>query len=650
MTHAAFHLEVFGRVAATSAPPGSAAVAQLGALGPDLYEHLPISRALSDALHTVFRDAAGSAGSGMPIVDLGPIKADPTLAKELFAKPLMAVYSVLFREIVIDLWPVLQRDRDTLDALQAAVDAKDDNAVKALKSAVQQLGDDGKLLKGSQLLLKTFAVLVEEVIAVAKPFIEFTGANDKPWLPQAQRLFEFLRWHHTDKFAAALQSLADTADKKAYAFGHLCHLAASVTGRPFVNNISGGPYRTHWWRNRLVANHVDAWTFGRYETPASMSGDTPSPAYPAWKNVCNAGLYNGFNVAGFTLTATDIPDVVRAVASGDLGSLPSQFPPALASYLQAAIDAAYPAALRPPGFSTDAVGQSFTGLAAVTWFMTSGFGPLAWRADDLGPPPATCQTAPSWVTSGGTPPSPVSGPSTGETVLGIILAICALLAFLFGDWGIGAAALAGAIVELEQHNVDWDQFQCDTWWMRKTLLDGGLAVSNALVQLGLAYPTPDRLGTVDVNGLTHPVTDLSDNPVPLTKSFVNRADQHYPLQMWADTAANAQALPDMDFSKFPKSPLETPATPDLPLPASYPDVIVDGSGLQHGGLRAGGTFPTAGLFFGDAVANALDLITHGIAGLPDYNLDGDRGYGWLAWNAEPGTFPGSGDCHVKPEH
>jgi hypothetical protein len=38
----------------------------------------------------------------------------------------------------------------------------------------------------------------------------------------------------------------------------MTHLATDVTGHAFVNQISGGPFRTHWQRHHLVENHLDA--------------------------------------------------------------------------------------------------------------------------------------------------------------------------------------------------------------------------------------------------------------------------------------------------------------------------------------------------------------------------------------------------------
>lgn len=635
MSTVAFDLQVLELVAALRSLPGDPALARLGAIGPDLFEHEPLSAALADALHAQFQASLEAAGpGGTPTVDLTPIRNDSTLALELFGKPMMAVYTVLLREVVIEFWPLLQRDYDTLGALQAAAQAQDADAVAALKDRLDQVGEDAQKLKQLGLVLKAMVSVLAQVVAIP-PAIQSTDPAAKPWIPKGNRRHEFLRWHHTDQFARSLVSAAATADQQAYASGWLCHVAASVTGRPFVNDINGGPYRTHWWRNRLVSNFVDAWTFGRYRTPATMSGDTPSVPYAQWSRLCAANLPASFGVGGLAPPVDAIPDILQAVATGQLVGFPAQVPQSLADQVQAAIAAMYPPVLLPDGFSADAVKRSVVGLVAVQWFMTSGFGPNGWRATDLGEVPSACPDAPDWVTSGGQPPSPQTGPGVTDILEGIVFAICALIDFIFGSWGDGYALLKNAIGHFHSQT-DWDQFQCNTWWMRKQLLDAGLGLVDQLVKSGLAYPPSEKLGTVDANGDTHPAVDLSPDPVPLTRS--RGRDKVFPLRMDA-----TQSHPDLDFSRFPPLDGETPGTLPLPLPPVYADVIVDGSGLQNGGMRAGGTFPSAGLFFGDAVSNALDLLDTQAVGLPSFNLDGDRGYGFETWNPRVNTFPGNGD-------
>ena len=97
------------------------------------------------------------------------------------------------------------------------------------------------------------------------------------------------------------------------------------------------------------------------------------------------------------------------------------------------------------------------------------------------------------------------------------------------------------------------------------------------------------------------------------------------------------------------APAETPTTLNLPSDL-YPDAVVDGLGLQNGGMLNEHTFPSANQLFGDAVSNIQALIAAGVQALPSFNLDADRGYGWKTWTPEVNTFPGSGQIdNPQPE-
>jgi hypothetical protein len=52
------------------------------------------------------------------------------------------------------------------------------------------------------------------------------------------------------------------ADKlRAYALGYMTHVGTDTAGHAFVNEKSGGPFRTHWQRHHLIENHMDAQTY-----------------------------------------------------------------------------------------------------------------------------------------------------------------------------------------------------------------------------------------------------------------------------------------------------------------------------------------------------------------------------------------------------
>jgi hypothetical protein len=67
---------------------------------------------------------------------------------------------------------------------------------------------------------------------------------------------------------------------QAYALGYVTHLGTDVTGHPFVNAISGGPYREHWHRHHLVEVQSDAFWYmadPQAGAPKTIAG---YPEYP----------------------------------------------------------------------------------------------------------------------------------------------------------------------------------------------------------------------------------------------------------------------------------------------------------------------------------------------------------------------------------
>ena len=608
--------------------------AALGALGPDVLRYLPISQALSDALFAM-------AQKPNPQINTLPLN----LLEELFLNPVGAAYAVLFRVAVVPLWPVINKVKQFLDEADAVAAAEDKIGAVGLVGKANDIQSQSKTLKSTAATaLPTLVAIIGQMIALP-PWMEQTLTF--PFAPadsRANRLSEFLRWHETAKFAQKLIELAGGDDKlRAFALGYLCHIAAAVTAEPFVDNITGGPYRTHWWRNRWVSNFVDSWTFGFFETGASMAGDNPTPLYKNWKSLPNGSdLEQAFNVGALAgATGTDVPDAVKAMASGDLGSLPGSLPANLADMIEKAVEQTYPAATRPDGFSADTFKRAYVGAFAVYWFMTSGSGPMG--DNPLPPPPATCNgvTPPSWVSSGSAPTPQQGGLNTAGAVCALLLAILAFFELLVGDIPGAAATLALAF---NAPIIDWDKVRCNLWWLRKTLVDAENALRDALVTGGLAYPPAAKLGAVDVDGNTHPVVDKTPPGlgVPLCKSNTfgvasAAAVGLYPQLM--DTTNPAANFADLNFNAFPLVGVEGAQTEDLIPGNQYPNFVVNGSGLQNGGLMVDGVFPTRGVVFGDAVSNAVALIGSDGKGLPNYNLDGDRGYGWKTWNPHPGTVP-----------
>jgi hypothetical protein len=640
MPHVAFHAEVLKKVIEVLKTAGNPQASLLehhfrfaaaGAMGPNLLEHLPASKKLLDSLEEVARKHQQV--TSLPTDQL----------EELFLRPSMAAYGLLFRLLVVPFWPLFAQIHAFLDRMDSIAQSEDTDGLLGEKESAEEIQAKTQTLKNLGPTIQDLIDAIAQIIAIP-PWIQQTKF---PWLPQGLRLHELLRWRRTGAFARNLLSAAGNDPLKAYALGYLVHVAGSITGQPLVNNIVGGPERTHWWRHRLVRNFVDVWTFGFYQSSASLAGDQPTPPYDQWKPLGSSNFQDQVNVGNLAGPSQpgELPEAVLAIAAGDLGGLPGTIPDDLAQLLQTAVDATYPVAQRPQGFSPEAFKAAFVGAYAVLWFLTSGAGPMTRRT--LGAPPSSCTSPPAWVTSGGAPPSPQkSGPSTGGVVSAILLAILAIILFLTQNYAAGVGAVIGAIVAASSGgSVDWDQLRCNLYWLRKELIDAENALREALAMTGLAYPSPDKLGVVDPQNQTHPAVDkTAPNGVPLCKTNALSSpafsqESTYPRQMDATIPAPS-GVPDLNFAAYPINiPLETPAAMNFPFTDRYPNFVVDGAGLWNGGILTDGVYPSRHVFLGDAVSNAVELIQRGADGLANYNLDGDRGYGWKTWHPKAGTQP-----------
>lgn len=74
----------------------------------------------------------------------------------------------------------------------------------------------------------------------------------------------------------------DAEARMAFAVGWLSHCATDVTGHPFTNAKSGGPYRDHWQRHHLVENHIDAQNYSAVHPPGPLYGEYGTSALHFW--------------------------------------------------------------------------------------------------------------------------------------------------------------------------------------------------------------------------------------------------------------------------------------------------------------------------------------------------------------------------------
>ena len=81
-------------------------------------------------------------------------------------------------------------------------------------------------------------------------------AKEKDWY-----WFDMLHYRNTGDFANNLLHLATTPQQRAFAYGYISHNATDVLGHPFVNQIVGGPFRLHVQRHVTVENFMDTRIF-----------------------------------------------------------------------------------------------------------------------------------------------------------------------------------------------------------------------------------------------------------------------------------------------------------------------------------------------------------------------------------------------------
>ena len=107
--------------------------------------------------------------------------------------------------------------------------------------------------------------------------------------------FDAMHYRKTGKLAQhLLEKTAPDSPLHLYAIGYLTHVAADTVGHPYVNCISGGPYRSHAQRHKGSENYQDVFNF------LGVRGAD-------WNHSALHALYN-FNFTGPIDTPNDVPD------------------------------------------------------------------------------------------------------------------------------------------------------------------------------------------------------------------------------------------------------------------------------------------------------------------------------------------------------
>jgi hypothetical protein len=528
--------------------------------------------------------------------------------------------------------------------------------------------------------------------------------------------------------AAATDSERQDAEARiAFAVGWMSHCATDVTGHPFTNAKSGGPYRDHWQRHHLVENHMDAENYGarhtgplyaeygtsalhfrlafRHRDDAPYNGRDDAPAYDYF-----VGFPAYDNGDGPTPTSHR-----HAFFDLDTGPLPGH----LVDGLLEAMASTYPdgpkiLAQDPPFSALDAAsglpdGRPNEAAMAQMWEIVYRYLKMT-SSDAISlrlPPPPSVFTDHSFPT----PPGGSSGvdddPSRGADVddddsfnlLDLLLALLAWAVYLAQVVIWLATVLPGLIVDI----TTFPAREVIYWAVIVPAWNLYLLARRALVMSGFAMPKPaeinpslttlGRMGSYDIASALDSPFGLPTAPPPVTEPSGRLAatdpqglDHAYPRGIVRDLPAAISRpdlvgalgltsplryLPDATGDVFKASewiaPWRYPLTNQAGMPVAQegagthvgPYVVGSNSTVLLSGVaghpdartdleKAGTPAETekvldvrlpADQHLGGPVDYGMYLVSRMAKevgnpefGVPDFNLDSDRGYAWHCWD------------------
>jgi hypothetical protein len=434
--------------------------------------------------------------------------------------------------------------------------------------------------------------------------------------------FDAMHYRKTGKLAQhLLQKTTPNSPLHLYAIGYLTHVAADTVGHPYVNSISGGPYRSHAQRHKGSENYQDVFNFF-----AVRGAD--------WNHSALHALYN-FNFTGPIDTENDVPDPF------------TNLPPDLAQLIADALNDIY---------EEDGVPPQPDYAKRVTPADINDTYRLWYRwlksATDTGtlPPPVpyslTKELREVWdqaVNNLGDIGDFIKDAANTAGSLGIWGVFLLLGALILAALAAAAAlidAVLGALTTLGSATIRY--VACLIY---EQLYNAYETFRLAVAMNGLAFPLLEHLTDPRITHWSNPaLADANGNSVT---SVLGRL----PALKWtvAGLAHNERHL------------VYPPTGPELPTLFSVPTSYLDktstwyawGDIPQHPGVldellqltpyadpanNDDGTKLARLLNDKQLLGNALSLTQDmydrikGGGPVPDFNLDGDRGYGYLCWS------------------
>jgi hypothetical protein len=459
--------------------------------------------------------------------------------------------------------------------------------------------------------------------------------------------FDMLHYRKTSDYVLNLLNILPNSNQPqssyegglSYAMGHLSHIAADVTGHAYVNQIVGGPYRSHNRRHHIMENFMDVWTFDKY------SG----------KELIGAKLHRRFT-KGDTL---DSLGTLRAVADGILDppdKLEEVFKLLDMSFRDTYSSIPHPTRLDNEFLSTKDINTAYwLSLAFLKMSTDSLLPPIEHPAQDL--LDEINRQVDELREAVGDTPDPPSAP---DTCWAFWRDDCDFSWDAFTDW---LEFIWDSVVFLGECiiyalNVLKELLETLTCALIHTAL---LPVKAALwvirdLLTELYYSFRDSLV---IAGIALPSRDYVENS-PLGSQFTHsigpgESFETYPRRQLSSTLVGGLLFPDNSHLEFPQSIGEIPVTMNGPYKSgSLPESFIENTPMDLNLLNdfANARSPTEtrniewvalknGLAIGNAVDYSVKLILEAYEmwdrrtslDLPNWNLDSDRGYCYKCWSS-----------------
>ena len=215
-----------------------------GSIGPDLFFWGP-DYEIVDKFYKLYQNISGVVEVYNKVVE--PVRK----VKDAVVEPVEDLVETLSPSTV-------QLIRDLLDEIK--------QSASLFKSAVST-GLLAGVVTGANLITDAAGVgsLAQQFFKLFVPDLQYNRSEDK-WY-----WFDMLHYRRTGYFARQLVDGATTPAQKAFAFGYLSHIATDVTGHPYVNQIVGTTYRLNVHRHVTAENFQDSWKYANYYSGESIN-------------------------------------------------------------------------------------------------------------------------------------------------------------------------------------------------------------------------------------------------------------------------------------------------------------------------------------------------------------------------------------------